>query len=381
MAYDAHSNFGYSTVLTAPAPALTGTSLTVQAGQGALFPAAPFNCTVWPADVQPLASNAEIVRVTVVVGDVLTITRAQEGTAAVAIAAGYQIANTASVKVFTDLEAAIAAAGTVTSVDMSVPGGFLAVSGNPIVNAGTLTIDLDNQAANEVFCGPSAGPANAPAFRALVEGDIPSITESKLNLSDVTTADTSITEHGFAPKLSNVATEYLDGTGAWSVPAGGGGTGNWDAVITKSADQSVVNSTVLANDSELLYALAVNSVYMIELQLLYSATNLANDYKGQFSYPNINGVLSPIGWVTVHNLAGTPAVTAHSGNDTNWPGAAGAIPMGTFIVNAFHNAFIRFTLTTLGNAGNLQWTFASQAAGGGDSITKAGSTLFIKKLA
>jgi len=92
---DAHSNFGYSTVQS-PAPGLAGTSLKVATGEGALFPAAPFNCTVWPAGVQPLASNAEIVRVTAVVGDTLTITRAQEGTTAKNITAGYQIANTTS---------------------------------------------------------------------------------------------------------------------------------------------------------------------------------------------------------------------------------------------------------------------------------------------
>ena len=107
MSYDAHSDFGYSTIVAAPFPALTGVNLTVQAGQGALFPAVPFNCTVWPAGVQPLASNAEIVRVTAIVGDTFTITRAQEGTAAQPIAIGFQIANTTSVKVFTDIENSI----------------------------------------------------------------------------------------------------------------------------------------------------------------------------------------------------------------------------------------------------------------------------------
>lgn len=50
-----------------------------------------------------------------------------------------------------------------------------------------------------------------------------SVTESTISLSDVTTDDVSITKHGFAPKAPNDATKYLDGTGAWSVPAGGGG--------------------------------------------------------------------------------------------------------------------------------------------------------------
>jgi len=107
MAFDQHANFGYSTIAVAPAPAGTGTSLQVSAGHGALFPTAPFNCTVWPSGVQPLASNAEIVRVTAVVGDTLTIVRAQEGSSAVAIAVGFQIANTTSRMVFTDIENSI----------------------------------------------------------------------------------------------------------------------------------------------------------------------------------------------------------------------------------------------------------------------------------
>ena len=50
------------------------------------------------------------------------------------------------------------------------------------------------------------------------------VTESEIVLADVTTLDVSTMKHGFAPKLPNDATKYLDGTGAFTVPAGGGGT-------------------------------------------------------------------------------------------------------------------------------------------------------------
>lgn len=75
MAFDAHKNFGYSTVLTAPSPATSGTSLVVQSGDGAKFPVTPFNATVFPVGVQPTTSNSEIVRVTTVSTDTLTIVR------------------------------------------------------------------------------------------------------------------------------------------------------------------------------------------------------------------------------------------------------------------------------------------------------------------
>jgi hypothetical protein len=80
---DAFKNFSKSTL----AAGITSgaISLTVATGQGARFPAAPFNAVIWnrtdfadPSD----DPNVEIVRVTVVAGDVFTITRAQESTAA-----------------------------------------------------------------------------------------------------------------------------------------------------------------------------------------------------------------------------------------------------------------------------------------------------------
>jgi len=42
--------------------------------------------------------------------------------------------------------------------------------------------------------------------------------------TDITTLNVSTSAHGLAPKLPNDATKYLDGTGAYSVPAGGGST-------------------------------------------------------------------------------------------------------------------------------------------------------------
>lgn len=102
---DAHKNFAYSLVATAPSPASSGTSLVVTAGQGGLFPAVPFNATIWPASTQPLSTNAEIVRVTGVSTDTLTITRAQEGSSARSVIVGDQIAATVTAKTMTDTEA------------------------------------------------------------------------------------------------------------------------------------------------------------------------------------------------------------------------------------------------------------------------------------
>jgi hypothetical protein len=87
-----YKNFAYSTVATAPSPASSGTSLIVSAADGAKFPAAPFMVTIWPSGTQPTTTNAEIAEVTQVSTDTLTITRAQEGTAARTVVVGDQIA-------------------------------------------------------------------------------------------------------------------------------------------------------------------------------------------------------------------------------------------------------------------------------------------------
>jgi microcystin-dependent protein len=112
---DAHKNFAYTTVATAPSPAISGTSLVVQAATGTVFPTAPFNATVWPAGAQPLNSNAEIVRVTAVSTDTLTIVRSQESSSARTIIAGDQIAAGITVKALTDLEPYINPTGSINA--------------------------------------------------------------------------------------------------------------------------------------------------------------------------------------------------------------------------------------------------------------------------
>jgi hypothetical protein len=122
--FDGHKNLAYSAVATAPSPATSGTSLVLTTGGGALFPAAPFNAVIWPGGGATASqANAEIVRVTAISTDTLTIIRAQEGTTAQSIGVGYQAALTATAKVFTDLETAVnATLGGVLTGTLPSPG-------------------------------------------------------------------------------------------------------------------------------------------------------------------------------------------------------------------------------------------------------------------
>ena len=89
-----YKNFAYTRVVTAPSPATTGTSLVVTASDGLLFADTPFNAVIWPLGEIPLSTNAEIVRVTDITIDTLTIVRQQEGTSAREVIVGDRIAAT-----------------------------------------------------------------------------------------------------------------------------------------------------------------------------------------------------------------------------------------------------------------------------------------------
>lgn len=136
---DAHKNFAYSTVATAPSPASSGTSLVVAAGEGTKFPATPFNVTIWPAGTQPSTANAEIARVTNIATDTFTITRAQEGSSARTVIVGDQIAATITAKTLTDAETTVAT-DTIwdTKGDLAVATGADAAAKLAIGTAGQL---------------------------------------------------------------------------------------------------------------------------------------------------------------------------------------------------------------------------------------------------
>lgn len=93
MTYHSKKNFAIGTVLTAPSPATSGTTLDLQTGEGALMPATPFKATAAPQGFVPTLSNSEIIIVTDVTGDTLTYVRAQYSTTAKAIDTGWVISN------------------------------------------------------------------------------------------------------------------------------------------------------------------------------------------------------------------------------------------------------------------------------------------------
>jgi hypothetical protein len=132
-----------------------------------------------------------------------------------------------------------AGAGTVTSIALALPNIF-SVSGSPVTTAGTITATLVSQSANTVFSGPTTGSAAAPTFRGLVLADIPSINETKLSFTDITTANATASAHGLLPKLSGNGSDCLRGDGSFSTCPGAGTGGDFSTNTTTSVAQQVV---------------------------------------------------------------------------------------------------------------------------------------------
>lgn len=131
--FQPHVNFGYSTVAVAPSPATTGTSLTVQAGNGLIFPTPPFEATIWAASTLPNANTSEIVYVTAIVTDTFTIVRNDDSSNTRSIIVGDQIAATITANIITSIESATNLVNA-TSVNCAT---FLNVAGISILTGNT----------------------------------------------------------------------------------------------------------------------------------------------------------------------------------------------------------------------------------------------------
>lgn len=124
MTLDAAKNFAKVTVSTGYDA--SATSIVLSSGHGAKLPATPFNVTWWDSNAYPDPSddpNVEVVRVTNISTDTLTVTRAQEGTSATTKNTGggvYKMVAALTAKVInTDLSATYAPVGAIEDLGNS----------------------------------------------------------------------------------------------------------------------------------------------------------------------------------------------------------------------------------------------------------------------
>lgn len=155
MSLDGFKNFAVAT-LAATLPDASTTTFTVASGHGLLLPTVPFNAVAWNAtdyaspDLDP---TREIVRVTVIATDTLTVTRAQEGTTGATHNTGgktYKLLATVTAKTLTTdlprpLASNIGQSGitSATFVSMMNGGGTLTIPAATLAAGDLLRIDAN----------------------------------------------------------------------------------------------------------------------------------------------------------------------------------------------------------------------------------------------
>lgn len=75
-----------------------------------------------------------------------------------------------------------------------------------------------------------------------VATNITGLPEGGLSLTDIATNNASTSKHGFLLKLDNNSAHYMDGTGAWSTPAGGGITIGTTTITGGTDTRSLYNN-------------------------------------------------------------------------------------------------------------------------------------------
>ena len=222
--------------------------------------------------------------------------------------------------------------GTVTSVAISLPGIF-SVTGSPITSSGTLSATLATQTANYVWAGPTTGAATTPTFRALVAGDIPTLTASKISDFATTaqgyrldqfaapTADVSFNSY----KLTNLATPTNDSDAANKayVDAARSGLDVKQSVraattanITLSGTQTIDGVALIAGDRVLVKdqsTASQNGIYVVAAGAWSRATDADTSTEvtpGMFTFIEEGSVNSDQGWVLATNGAITLGTTS-----------------------------------------------------------------------
>jgi hypothetical protein len=146
-------------------------------------------------------------------------------------------------------------------------------------------------------------------------------------------------------------------------------------VIIKSANQNVVNSSTLVDDTELQFSVVAGGNYMIQMVLATAGDSSLNDYK--FGYAVSAGTMTGSGNAICRNAANSAVVTA-----INVTGASitNAIPIGQIgNLNGITTGTIDFGFYATNN-GIFKFQFALNSGASGTARTCKGTILKFKRL-
>lgn len=283
-------------------------------------------------------------------------------------------------------EASTYAAGSVTSVSMTMPA-ILSVTGSPRTATGSLGLTWATQSANRFFSGPSSGVAAAPAFRALVAADLPTIGMGQGGTGANLTASNGkvVYSAGSTLGLTAVGTSGLplasngENAPAFAVAGiAGGGTGQTtrQAGLNALAADSQAAGDLMRFDGTDWVRLARGSSGQV---LVATATDVAWQAEPSVELPS--GVIVawsgsvasvPPGWALCNGTSGTPdlrdrfviaaggsyAVAASGGSETHAHTASSTFTSGGALAHG-HTASSTFTGTAAAHNHTTTMSFSS----------------------
>lgn len=156
--------------------------------------------------------------------------------------------------------------------------------------------------------------------------------------------------------------------------------GSWGrdtALVVKSANESVVASTVMQSDDHLLFSVSANATYLVKLVCIWQANNL-NDAKIGWTGP------SGYSWNGIKNAPTTGIASGTSAASGDWGALVGATTSTLNVGVTDGSINIGTELTCLymtgANAGTATFQWA-QVVSGSTLTLLAGSWLYAQRVA
>jgi len=172
--------------------------------------------------------------------------------------------------------------------------------------------------------------------------------------------------------VNNDALVYESATALWKNKTIGG----WNYIV-KSANQDVTNNATLQDDTELQFSVVAGGHYMIEMDVVISASNTSGDYKNAFSVTA--GTMKAQGIITCKTAGAIAQVISINANSA---ATTSVTPIGTLVsdLDLLHSIKIIYSFTASANA-TFKYQFANNVGGAGFvSRTWKGSILKYKRI-